>query len=325
MSPLGGETAPAETPAPAGRHRHATSRDRLEYLGFRAAVGFFRALPRHLSLRAGAAIGELFFRLDAGNRRTALSNLAIAFPEKSQQEHLRILRASCHNLGRLAAEICHLSDLTRENLSRWVTIRDEAAWRAALADGEAHGGLILSGHFGNWEMLAYAQGLLGHPVTLVHRPMRNPLVDEAIHALRAGAGTRALPKRAAARNVLRTIDNKGIVVIPIDQNQSGRLGVFVDFFGLPACTTTGLARLAQRSGAPVYPAFLVRQTDGERHVLELLPRVEWIDTGDRARDLVANTQRYTAIFEDMLRRHPEQWIWFHKRWRTRPPGEAQFY
>jgi KDO2-lipid IV(A) lauroyltransferase len=115
------------------------------------------------------------------------------------------------------------------------------------------------------------------------------------------------------------------VVIPIDQNQSASLGVFVDFFGKPACTTSGLARLARRTKAPVYPAFLVRQPQPERHRIEVLPRVDWVSTGDDDADLVANTQRYTKVFEDVLRRHPEQWIWFHKRWRTRPAGEPQFY
>lgn len=305
--------------------RPATTKDRLEYVAFRAGIGLFGSLPRPLALRAGTALGDLFFRLDRKDRETGLLNLRIAFPEKSEGERVRILRESCRNLGRVGAEICHLSSLTRENLGRYVRLRDPAAWQAAIDDTMARGGLILTGHFGNWEMLAYAHGLLGHPVALVHRPMRNPLVDHGIAELRGGSGTVALPKRAAAKEILRTLRRKGIVVIPMDQNQSAGLGVFVDFFGKPACTTFGLARLARVSGAPVYPAFLVREGASERHVIELLPRVDWIETGDAETDIVANTQRYTTIFEEMLRRHPEQWIWFHKRWRTRPQGEPQFY
>jgi KDO2-lipid IV(A) lauroyltransferase len=151
------------------------------------------------------------------------------------------------------------------------------------------------------------------------------LVEEAIRELRSGSGTRAFAKRAAARAVVQALRHHEIVVIPIDQNQSASLGVFVDFFGRPACTTSGLARLTRLTGAPVYPAFLVRQGDSERHRIVVLPRVDWVATGDDDGDIVANTQRYTKVFEDMLRRHPEQWIWFHKRWRTRPPGEAAFY
>lgn len=317
-------TTPTETAAP-DPPRPATAKDRLEYVAFRAGIGLFANIPRRWALRVGAGLGELFFRLDAKDRRTGLTNLRIAFPEKSEDERVAILRESCHNIGRVGAEICHLSHLTRENLDRYVTFRDRAAWDAALADIAQHGGLILTGHFGNWELLAYAHGLLGHPVALVHRPMRNRLVDAGIAALRSGSGTVALPKRAAAKEVLRTLRRKGIVVIPIDQNQSAGLGVFVDFFGKQACTTFGLARLARISRASVYPVFLVRQGTSDRHVVEILPRVEWVDTGDLERDIAVNTQRYTAVFEEMLRRHPEQWIWFHKRWRTRPAGEPQFY
>ena len=251
--------------------------------------------------------------------------MRFAFPEKTEAQRRAILRASCRNLGRVGVEICHLRDLTPETLARYVTFADREAWDRAIADVETRGALILTGHFGNWEMLAYAQGLLGHPITLVHRPMRNPLVEAGIAALRGGAGTRAVPKRAAAKEAIRTIRRKGIVVIPIDQNQPAGAGVFVDFFGKAACTTFGLARLALLTGAPVYPAFLVRQGESERHRIELLPAVEWVDNGDREADIVTNTQRYTRVLESMIRRYPEQWIWFHKRWRTRPAGEPRFY
>lgn len=299
--------------------------DRLEHLAFRAGIGAFGSLPRPLALRFGAAIGSVLPRLLSRQRETAITNLKIAFPEMREAERQRILLESCRNLGRVGAEICHLSSLTRETLPRFVRLADEAAWVRSIEDIQANGGLILTGHFGNWELLAYAHGLLGHPITLVHRPMRNALVDEAIDRLRGGSGTRALAKRSAAKEVIRTIRRKGIVVIPIDQNQSAGLGVFVDFFGKPACTTFGLARLAKLTKAPVYPVFLVRQGESERHLIEILPRVDWIETGDAEADIVANTQRYSSIFEEMVRRYPEQWIWFHRRWRTRPAGEAQFY
>jgi KDO2-lipid IV(A) lauroyltransferase len=278
-------------------------------------------LPRPWALRAGAAIGRLLYTVDARDRATALRNLAIAFPERSAAERVAILQASCRNLGRVGAEICHLSRLAPASLERYVGFADRAGWEQIITGG----GLILTGHFGNWELLAYAQGLLGHPITLVHRPMRNPLVDRAIIDLRAGAGTRALAKRAAARDIIRAVRAKQIVAIPIDQNQSANLGVFVDFFGTPACTTFGLARLALLMHCPVYPVFMVREGESDRHLIHTGPAVDLIDTGDRDADIVANTQRYTAIMEAMIRAHPEQWIWFHKRWRTRPPGEAQFY
>jgi len=300
-------------------------KDRFEYLAFATGIGVFRSLPRPTALRVGAWIGDLLYRFDAAHRAVALTNLQIAFPDKSESERRRILRDSCRNLGRVGAEICHLSQLTRDNLSRYVEFENERAWDAVIEDIGQRGGLILTGHVGNWEMLAYIHGLLGHPISLVHRPMRNPLVDRGVIRLRGGAGTRSLLKRAAAKEVIRTIRNKGIVAIPIDQNQSAGLGVFVDFFGKPACTTFGLARLAKLTRAAVYPVFLARRGDSDRHVVEVKPAIEWIDSGNLDRDIVVNTQRYSDAFEAHLRRYPEQWIWFHKRWRTRPQGEPQFY
>jgi len=307
------------------RARTPTHRDRLEYAALRLAVGFFRILPRRTALRVGAAVGELFFRLDARDRRVALQNLAIAFPEKRPAERNAILRRSCHNLGRMAAEICHLRSLTSESVRRYVDIENPQLWQEGLRRGTERGLLVLTGHVGNFELLAYAHGLLGHPIALVHRPMRNPLVEELIRDLRAGAGTVSLAKSTAARQALRLLRQRQIVAIPADQNQVARTGVFADFFGLPACTTPGPVRLAMRTGALVQPVFLVRAGSSERHRIVVLPEVEMVDSGDPQRDVITNTERCNRALEEILRIYPEQWIWFHKRWKTRPPGEPKLY
>ena len=299
--------------------------DRVELAVFRIALGFFAALPLRVALRVGACLGELFYLFDARDRRVAMFNLGMAFPDKSEAEHRRILRASCRNLGRTAAEFCHLRKLDAGDVSEYVSFADRNAWEQAIARAAQTGAVILTAHFGNWELLAYVHGLLGHPVTLVHRPMRNVLFDQAITRIRAASGTRAIRKRAAAKEALRTLHQHGLVAIPADQNQVHSFGVFVDFFGVPACTTPGPARLAMLTGAPVIPVFLAREGEGPRHHVELLPDVEMISTGDREADIRTNTQRCTAVIEEMIRRFPEQWIWFHKRWKTRPPGEPKLY
>ncbi len=291
----------------------------------RAVMGAFALLPRAAALRVGTWLGDLFYFLDRRDRRIGLFNLQLALPDRSAAEHRAILRASARNLGRMAAEVCHFATLTPETIGRYVTVEDPAAWQAALALATERGAVVLTGHFGNWELLAYAHGLLGHPITLVHRPMTNALVDRAITDLRARAGTVSLAKKTAAKAALRALHRRQIVAIPADQNQTRRYGVFVDFFGLPACTTPGPARLAMLSGAPVIPVFLVREDDSDRHRIVVLPAVELVKTGDREADVVENTQRCTAVVEAMLRRHPEQWIWFHKRWKTRPLGEPRIY
>ena len=298
---------------------------RLEYAIFRVAFVLFAALPRRLALRFGAWLGELFYVFDVPDRRVALFNLGIAFPERSPAERRRILRASCRNLGRLAAEFCHLPELRAQQLPEIMYFADRAAWERAVARAGQSGAVILTAHFGNWELLAYAHGLLGHPITLVHRPMHNPVFDRAITAIRAGAGTRAIRKKAAAKEALRTLRQHGIVVIPSDQNQTAHFGVFVDFFGKPACTTPGAARLAMLTGAPIFPVFLVREGESDRHRFEILPEVQLVSTGNRESDILENTRRCSRIVEEMIRRYPEQWIWFHKRWKTQPSGEPRLY
>jgi KDO2-lipid IV(A) lauroyltransferase len=320
LEPLAPEAPAASRAQPAVRFSY-----RLGYIGFRIAFGLFSALPAGMALRIGAWLGELFYLCDVPDRRVALFNLGLAFPERSPAEHRHILRASCRNLGRVAAEFCHLPGLDARRLGEIVHFADHAQWERTIERAARDGMIILTAHFGNWELLAYAHGLLGHPITLVHRPMHNPLFDAAITAIRAAAGTRSIKKKAAAKEAIRVLRAHDILVIPSDQNQTRSFGVFVDFFGVPACTTPGAVRLSMLTGAPVLPVFLVREDEGPRHRIEVLPEVEMLSTGDRAADIRANTQRCTAIIEDMIRRYPEQWIWFHKRWKTRPEGEPRLY
>lgn len=326
--PLDEERSEAPPPTAAARAaaagRHAF-RDRLELLIFRLAIGTLAALPRRLALRVGALLGDLFYLLDRRDRAIALINLGIAFPDKTPAERRAVLRESVRNLGRTGAEICHLRSLTASTVRDYVRVEDPQLWQATLDRAARHGTLILTGHFGNWELLAYAHGLLGHPITLVHRPMNNELVDDAITGMRARAGTVSLPKKSAAKAALRALHRHQIVAIPADQNQTRRYGVFADLFGLPASTTPGPARLAMLSGAPVVPVFLVREGATDKHRIVVLPEVEMAKTGDREADVIENTRRCNAVFETMLRRYPEQWIWFHKRWKTRPLGEPRIY
>jgi KDO2-lipid IV(A) lauroyltransferase len=277
-----------------------------------------------MALRIGAMLASLLCVVLRKQRRIAFTNLRIAFPEKGEPERRALLRRSCRNLGRVAAEFCHLRRLTAESVVDYVRFQDPAAWRKAIADCRG-GAIVLTAHFGNWELLAYAHGLLGYPVTIVHRPLRNPLVDRFINNVRTRAGTRHVRKKAAARDALRALRGGELVVIPSDQNQTRRFGVFVNLFGVPASTTPGAARLAMHAGVPVVPAFLVRDGETDRHQLVVLPAIELSRTGDREADIVASTQRCSDAIERMLRQYPEQWIWFHKRWRTRPEGEPRIY
>jgi KDO2-lipid IV(A) lauroyltransferase len=222
-------------------------------------------------------------------------------------------------------EYCHFDRLTKESLDRYERIANPEVWQSTWAIARERGAIILTAHLGNFALLAYAHGLMGCPVTIVHRPMRNQLVDREIIDWRARAGTSSIAKRAAAKAIMRALRNREMVAIPADQNQTRRFGVFVDFFGIPASTTPGPARSAAITGVPVFPVFLVREGETERHRIEVMPQVEMVDTGDREADVVTNTQRCTAVIEQVVRAHPDQWIWLHKRWRTRPEGDPKLY
>ena len=301
-------------------------RHRLEYGLFRAACGLLATLPLPVAMRCAAAVAAALVRLDRRTRRIGLVNLAIAFPERSEVERLAILVASYRNLGRMAAEWAHMTRLTPRSVREVIHFEDEALWRRMLDEElRTHGALVLTGHFGNWELFAYAHGLLGHPVGLVHQTIKNPLVDRFVECVRARAGTRLLRKHGAARAVLRFLSGRDIMVLPLDQNASRRTGVFVDFFGVPASTNAGFARIAQLTGAAVFPAFLVREGTSARHRIVILPRVAFPSMADRDQAAREFTQRCTAVLEDMIRRYPDHWLWTHKRWRTRPIGEPGLY
>jgi KDO2-lipid IV(A) lauroyltransferase len=225
----------------------------------------------------------------------------------------------------MAAELAHLPGLSDQQLREMVRFEDEAWWQQAVGWERSTGVLALSGHFGNWELLVFAHGKRGYPVHMVHRAIANPLVDRWLSELRRRAGTRMIRKSAGAGGVLQALHERGLLVLPIDQNSTRGLGVFVDFFGLPASTNSGMARIALRTDAPIVPAFIVREGRSARHRVHVLPILQVERTGDPTEDVRRNTQRFTAVFEEMVRRYPEQWLWMHKRWKTRPPGEARIY
>ena len=298
----------------------------VEFFAFRAPVELFRRLSFASAFRFGERLGDLAYVFARPQRKTALVNLRIAFPEKQDGDRLVILRESCRNFGRMAAEWCHMYRLTKENIASRVQFEDPDFWY-----GEAQtiigttGILVLTGHFGNWELFAHAIGLYGNPIHLVHRPFANPRFDEFINRERQRSGTQLISKRRAARQIIHVLRDQGIVAIPFDQNATSRWGVFADFFSVPASTHPGLARLHALSGAPVYPVFMVRQGGSPEHRIVIRPRVETVESADATADTVENTRRFNAVFADMVRAHPEQWIWMHKRWRTRPPGEPPIY
>lgn len=256
-------------------------------------------------------------------RRVGHRNLALVFPDLGPRERRRLLKRVFRNLGRLLGEFSQFPKLTPETIREIVTYEGLEHYERARAQGR--GVLILTAHFGAWELSAFAHALLGYPMHVLIRPLDNPRLDRLIARYRTLSGNRLIPKREAARQVLRALRAGETVGVLMDLNTQPQEGLFCDFFGRPACTSALIARSALRTGAPVIPGFLIWDERTRTHILHFDPPVPLIRTGDAHRDAHLNTERFNKVLEDFIRRYPDQWLWVHKRWHTRPPGEPSLY
>ncbi len=292
-------------------------------LACKAVLALLRKLPYApaltLSERLGAAAGALLRKWPAVAER----NLAIAFPQMDRQAKTRIRRAMFRHLGRILLTIARAPAIEREDLPRWIVFKDLHHFTDAQKRGK--GVLFLTAHLGNWELSAFAHGLAVGPIHVMVRPLDDPALDRIVANSRTASGNKIVPKANAARTVLQTLRNNEAVGILIDQNAAASEAVFVDFFGLPAAANKGFAQLAMRSGAAVVPGFAWWNSRESRYVLQYHPPVEMASTGDDEADVVENTRRCQAVVEQAVRRHPQQWLWIHRRWKTRPPGEEPLY
>jgi KDO2-lipid IV(A) lauroyltransferase len=275
----------------------------------------FRTIPAPLRRALFTGCFRLFYHLVPRQRLIALYNLRSAFPEKTEDEILRIARGVYRNLGIVAAEFFDLPRLTKETIGEFVEAEGLEHCTKALEKGR--GVLMFGAHFGNWELEAVAASLLVKPLVVIYRPLDSAVLDALVLRARSATGNVPLAKDRAMRPMLRSLKENGILGILIDQNVAWYEGVFVDYFGRPACTTDGLALLALHTEAPVLPAYMVRRPDN-RYRLVIGPEVEVTRTGDREADILANTQRFTKVIEETVRQYPDQWLWVHQRWKTQP-------
>lgn len=297
----------------------------LEYIAAWTILKGLGLLPRGAAVAVGSRIGLVVYRVAGGLRRTGRRNLEIAFPEKPVEEREGILRAAFANLGRQLGEFSQLPKLrTAEDATRAIRFVHRDRVRDALASGR--GVLFLTGHMGAWELTPFCLRLSGSPpVNFLVRPIDNPRVERLADAYRTRCGNRTIVKRDAARPVLAALRGGEMVGILADLNTLDHEGVFVDFFGTPASTTTGLAVFALRTDAVVLPGFSYWDPVERRYALEFYEPVEVVRTGSKDEDVRENTARFTKVVERFVREHPSDWLWIHKRWKTRPPGEPGVY
>jgi Kdo2-lipid IVA lauroyltransferase/acyltransferase len=296
---------------------------RIEYTGITAVTAALRAMPLERAVRAGARLGGWAMNFDRPSRPIALKNLEIAFPEMTPADRLNILRKMYRSWGRVLAEWTHLPELSRANIERVATYEGKENWDEAERRSNGRGILVLTAHFGNFELLPIAHSIYGYRLAIVHRPLRNPLIDAAVRAERVKYGNRIIERKAGGREVMRMLRQNWMIAIALDLDV--RKGVFVDFFGMPASTSDGVARISLASGAPVMPAFMVREGDSVHHKIKILPAFFPEKTRNREALVRQYTQLYSDTVEQVIREHPDHWNWIHRRWKTRPQGESRFY
>jgi Kdo2-lipid IVA lauroyltransferase/acyltransferase len=296
---------------------------RLQYWPLALLVRSIGVLPRPLARGVGLAIGRAVYYLHPRLRHVGMRNLARAFPERSPAERRRILRAVFASLGRLLAEFCLFPRYTQANVSAVAVYRGFENFEAAEKRGK--GVLFLTGHFGGWEIGSFFHSLQGHPMVIVVRPLDNPYADALVTRYRTLYGNSVIGKQGFARGLLAAMQNNETVGILMDTNMTPPQGVFVDFFGIPACTAVGIARVALHTDAAVVPAFTIWDPVLRRYRVEFSPAIQLVRTGNDEADAIANTALFNRIFEDYVRKYPDQWLWVHRRWKTRPPGQPPLY
>jgi KDO2-lipid IV(A) lauroyltransferase len=299
----------------------------LEYAAARAVLGFLSILPRDAAIWLGVSVGRLAHHLLGRLRHVGLRNLELAFPEKNVAERVQILKAAFRNLGRVMATVSKFREVDAGNISDFIEYNVDPAFVAEYEQikAEGRGRILVGGHLGNWELQAFSYSILFEPISFLARKMDNPRIEEMILAIRTRFGNQQIDKTNSALQVMRILRNGGTIGVLADVNSHPKEGVFVPFFGIPACTASGVAMLAIRTNAVILPVFAIWDERRGKYFMAHGEIIEPINSGGRQRDIEEITARFVAETERIIRAYPEQWIWIHRRWKSRPPGEAEIY
>jgi Kdo2-lipid IVA lauroyltransferase/acyltransferase len=275
-------------------------------------------LPRSLALGLGNALGRLIGALDRRHVAVAEENLRHAFPDWDPERRLRTARGVYAHFGRMILDILWLRGHSRDEVMSRLEVVGRENVEKAMARGR--GAIFVTAHLGNWEVIGLAHGWSFAPISVVARPLDNPALDRRLCAFRAMAGNRVVYKQDALKEILRALHAGQGVAFLIDQNVQEKDGIFVDFFGRPAATTTVVAALAVKTGCALVPGHTTIGPDG-RYRAVYDPPLEWTPSGDKQADVARITQELTRVIEGWIREHPEQWLWIHRRWKTQPSAE----
>jgi KDO2-lipid IV(A) lauroyltransferase len=295
----------------------------LEYAAVWLILKGLGVLPRSLARSFAVGVTRILYALLPKLGKTAKVNLKIAFPNLSNAQRNMIIRGMLRNLGWMAAEFGRFPRYTKENIEQFVVLDGHEHFLEGQRRGK--GVLILTGHIGAWELSSFAHALYGFPLHYMARPIENARIDALVNAYRCRVGNRPIFKNESARAMLKILKDAGTIGILADQNTMPEEAVFVDFFGKAASTTTGIARVALHTDAAVVPGYAVWDGSLRKYRLRFEPPVELVRTGNAERDILENTQKFTKVLEEIIRKYPDQWVWVHGRWNTRPQGEPPQY
>lgn len=313
--------------------KKSTSQIWIEYAVVRVIFGFFSILPRRLAIWCGMFLARIAFPFLGGLRRAGMRNLEIAFPEKTVDERAVILKKSFQNLGRILGEFSQFPRATPKSLAEItefdfeteekINSEERKFYEAERAKGR--GVILVSPHLGNWEIAVFAYSALREPLKYLARPLDNPRIEDLTVRLRTRFGNESINKTNSVMSVIEILRKGDILGILPDVNVHPKEGVFVPFFGVPACTTSGVAMLAHRTDAMIVPMYCAWDEEKKRYKVGYGKIIEPVRSGNRQQDIIETTALYTAEIEKFIRAYPEQWLWIHKRWKTRPPGEESLY
>jgi KDO2-lipid IV(A) lauroyltransferase len=295
----------------------------LEYAAVYVSLKLLEILPRAAARSLAAFVARILYALSPKLRKTTEFNLCLAFPDWSEFQRSEVIRKMVRNLGWMAADFARLPKYSSKNIEDIVVLDGHENFLQGHNLGK--GVLYLTGHIGAWELSSFAHAVYGYPLHYMARPLDNRKLDALVNRYRSLSGNRPIFKNESARAMLKVLKEAGTVGILADQNTMPGEGVFVNFFGTLACTTTGLARVALHTGAAVVPGYAYWDEQIHRYRLRFEPPVELTRTGDTERDIFENTQKFTSVLEEIIRKYPDQWVWLHGRWNTRPPGAPPLY
>ncbi len=298
-------------------------RDLLEFLPVWLVAKVLGVLPRPVAQSIGIGIGRTVYHLHGRLRRTGERNLQLAMPELTASQRQRIVRGVFVSLGRLLAEFCLFPRYTPENVGEIALHDGLENYQAAKSRGK--GVLLLTAHLGGWEVGSYAHSIYGHPLRIVVRELDNPYLNWMAESYRTRYGNTTFSKQEFARGLISAMRAGETVGLLMDTNMTPPQGVFVPFFGIQACTAAGPARVALRTDAAVVPAFTIWDEKLGKYRVRFEPALPLVRTGDAEADAAANTALFTRAIEEKVRQYPEQWLWVHRRWKTRPAGEPPLY